>query len=368
MKVGIDARALLSERTGIGVYTEEIACHLAGLDGVDVELFTPRRVDDRRRIAPGIAFSEDRHRSGTIWLQTHLPRRLARDRCDVLLAALTVAPSHSSVPFVSVVHDLFPLTHPEWHRRKTVLGFLPWIERTIERARRLIAVSRFTASEIERIFPETAGRVVVVANGVDRRFFSAAGASPDQTRAAYTRGRRFVLYLGTLEPRKNLLRLVGACERLWRERRSRPDLLLAGGAGWKSAALLERIARSPFRDKIHRAGYVPDEATPDLYRAAELFCYPSGAEGFGLPLLEAMACGTPVVTSTAPALRETADDAALAADPDDEAGLARLLSRALEDEPLRAELSARGRERASRFDWRRSARETAAVLSEACRS
>jgi hypothetical protein len=123
-----------------------------------------------------------------------------------------------------------------------------------------------------------------------------------RTRQRYSAGRPFVLYLGTLEPRKNVEALVVACERMWGRRRSRPDLVLAGGAGWKTGSLHRRIARSAYRDKIHVTGYAARDAARELYRSAEAFVYPSLAEGFGLPILEAMACGTPVVASTAEAL------------------------------------------------------------------
>ena len=165
-----------------------------------------------------------------------------------------------------------------------------------------------------RRYPETAPRVRVAQQRRRPAFFrpaddpAAPAADPPALRRA---GGRYILYLGTLEPRKNVEALVVACERMWGRRRSRPDLVLAGGAGWKTAGLHRRIARSPFRDKIHVAGYTAREAARELYRAAEVFVYPSLAEGFGLPVLEAMACGTPVVASTADALVEVGGDAAL---------------------------------------------------------
>ena len=363
MRVGIDARALLTQRTGIGVYTENTARHLASQEGIEVGLFTPREVDPRPDFPRGVSFFPDDHRFGTVWIQTHLPGRLVRERCEVLLSALTISPARVPIPAVSVVHDLTPLTHPEWHRRKVVIAFLPWIERTLDRAARIIAVSEATARDLRARFPEVAARITVVHHGVQERFHpKGSGEEADSTRREYAHSRRYILYLGTLEPRKNLLRLLSACERLWREKRSRPDLLLAGGAGWRSAPLLERIARSPFRDKIHRIGYVDPEDSPLLYRAAEVFCYPSLEEGFGLPVLEAMACGTPVVVSTAEALLETAGGAALSAPADDDVRLAEAIAAALEAPGRREDLVTKGLARAAGFRWDESARKTAAVL------
>jgi glycosyltransferase involved in cell wall biosynthesis len=143
--------------------------------------------------------------------------------------------------------------------------------------------------------------------------------------------------------------------------------VLAGGAGWKTAGLHRRIVRSPYRDKIHVAGYTAREAARELYRAAEVFVYPSLAEGFGLPLLEAMACGTPVVCSTADALVEVAGNAALYAPPCDVETLSRQIERALEDEGARAALRTAGHARAALFRWEDAARDTAAAVAEAAR-
>ena len=367
MRVGIDARALLTQRTGIGVYTENIARNLAEEEGAEVDLFTPREIDPKPDFPAGVRFVPDDHKFGTVWIQTRLPRRLERARSDVLLSALTISPARAPVPSVSVVHDLTPLSHPEWHRRKVVVAFLPWIEKTLDRAARVIAVSEATARDLRERFPEVSGKVTVIHHGVQSRFDPAAAPGESEaTRREFARSRRYILYLGTLEPRKNLLRLVSACERLWREKRSRPDLLLAGGAGWRSVALLERIARSPFRDKIHRVGYIDPEDSPLLYRAAEVFCYPSHEEGFGLPVLEAMACGTPAVISTTAALQETAGGAALSAPADDDVRLAEAIARVLEAPGCREDLAARGLARARGFRWKESARKTADVLRAAC--
>lgn len=365
MRIAIDARALLGQSTGIGTYTRGIATALGARPTHEIALFSPRPLPDGLRGGPWTVRA-DSHPFGILWLQTTLPRRLRNWGADVLLAALTIAPATGTVPFVSVVHDLTAWTNPEWHSRRTIVGFLPLWEKTVERAARLLCVSQATARELVRRYPETRPRVRVVPHGLDPLFSpSSDPRAAERTRRRYAAGSRFVLYLGTLEPRKNVERLVAACERLWARRRSRPDLILAGGIGWKTSSLARRIARSPFRDKIHQIGYAPRDVACELYRAADAFVYPSFVEGFGLPVLEAMACGVPVVASTAEALREVAGDAAIYAPPDDVDALAAAIERALEDDGTRERLRAAGPARAGEFSWERAGRDTLIALEQA---
>jgi glycosyltransferase involved in cell wall biosynthesis len=365
MRVAIDARALLGQATGIGTYTRGIAGGLARRPDLEVGLFSPRALPNGSAAGPWSVHA-DAHPFGILWLQTTMPRRLREWEADVLLAALTIAPATGDLPFVSVVHDLTAWTHPQWHARRTLLGFLPLWEKTVERAARFLCVSRATARELTERYPETRPRVRIVPHGVEPEFSPSEDAvACERTRRRYAGGERFLLYLGTLEPRKNVEAVVAACERLWASRRSRPDLVLAGGIGWKTSSLNRRIERSPYRDKIHRPGYASREAARDLYRAAEVFVYPSFSEGFGLPVLEAMACGTPVVASTSEALMEVGGDAALYAPPADIGALSAQIERALEDGDESARLAAAGPARAALFSWDAAAGATAAVLAEA---
>jgi glycosyltransferase involved in cell wall biosynthesis len=366
MRIAVDARALLGQSTGIGTYTRGISRALAARNTLEVGLFTPRPIPDPPAPGSAITLHADGHRFGTVWLQTTLPGRAAAWQANVLLAALTIGPARGDVPFVSVVHDLTAVTHPEWHSARTLIGFLPLWQRTLERAAGFLCVSETTAQELSATYPEIRSRVAVARNGVEESFFPLADSTAaERTRRRFASGRRFLLSLGTLEPRKNLESLVSACERLWSRRRARPDLVLAGGPGWKSGALHRRIARSPFRDKIHLPGYASRSLAADLYRAAEAFVYPSLAEGFGLPVAEAMACGTPVVASDIAALREVAADAALYAPPLDVGALDRAIERALEDDRERERLRAAGPARAGLFTWDAAAETTAAALARA---
>lgn len=371
MRVAVDARALLGQATGIGTYTRGLSEALARKAGWEIGLFSPRPLTDPIMLvgASGngtLTSHADRHRFGTVWLQTTLPARASAWRADALLAALTIGPARGEVPLVSVVHDLTPLTHPEWHASRTLLGFLPLWERTVERAARFVCVSEATARELAQRHPETRDRISVARNGVDAGFTpSSDAAAAERTRRRFAEGRRYILYLGTLEPRKNVETLVAACERLWSRRRARPDLVLAGGSGWKAAPLHRRIARSPFRDKIHLAGYATRPLALDLYRAAEAFVYPSLAEGFGLPVAEALACAVPVVASDIEPLREVAGDAALFAPPADAARLEHEIERALEDPAVADALRAAGPPRAALFTWEAAAERTAEALEGA---
>ncbi|MGH9398786.1 MAG: glycosyltransferase family 4 protein [Thermoanaerobaculia bacterium] len=368
MRVAIDARALMGEQTGIGTYTRGIARALAARPGLTVGLFSPRPLPDPPRAAR-LSAHEGPDLPGLLWTQTAFAGRAARWGADALLAALTIAPVVTSLPVVSVVHDLTPVTHPEWHAARTLIGFLPFWGRTARRAARFVCVSEATASELVRLYPDTRGRLRVALNGVDPEFCpGGTEALRVSVRARFSAGRPFLLFLGTLEPRKNIAALVTACEQLWQERRDRPDLVLAGAAGWKARPLLERIRASRFRDKIHLAGYAARQEALELYRCAEAFVYPSFEEGFGLPLAEAMACGTPCVVSTAQALVEVGGDAALYAAPEDPQALSCAIAAALENPATRRRLAWAGPRRAAAFTWEAAAAATALALEEAAAS
>ena len=368
MRVAIDARALMGEQTGIGTYTRGIARALAARPGIEVGLFSPRPLADPPRGAR-LGALEGPDLPGLVWTQAAFAGRAARWGADVLLAALTIAPAATSVPVVSVVHDLTPVTHPEWHAARTLIGFLPFWDQTADQAARFVCVSEATARELARLHPGTRGRLRVALNGVEPEFCpGGTPASRADIRERFSAGKPFLLYLGTLEPRKNIAALVAACELLWQEREDRPDLVLAGGAGWKAEPLLERIRSSRFRDRIHLAGYAARPEALELYRGAEAFVYPSFEEGFGLPLAEAMACGTPCVASTAAALVEVGGDAALYAHPEDPRALSSAIASALEDPAVRTRLASAGPRRAAAFTWEAAAAVTASALEEAAGS
>lgn len=222
--------------------------------------------------------------------------------------------------------------------------------------------SHATANDLIRFYRVAPERIAVIPHGVDAQFFPRSPQECAAVRHRYGLQRPFLLHVGTLQPRKNLVRLVQAFELLARHD-SELELVLVGKRGWLADPIERAITESPFRERIHWLGHVDDRDLPALYSAAEVFVFPSLYEGFGLPVLEAMACGTPVVASQRGALNEIAGPA-LVCDPLDPANIAEAISAARQPD-LRISLSVAGRTHAAQFSWERTAEETLAVLTAA---
>lgn len=232
------------------------------------------------------------------------------------------------------------------------------MRRSAERADRLIAISESTRQDVLRfksLPPERVVSIPLAASGAFRRVDEA------QARASCTRydltPNRFILYVGVLEPRKNVPLLLKAYARLAAEYPDVP-LAIAGKKGWMFDEIFQQVTTLKLTERVRFLGYVPEEDLVGLYNTARVFAYPSRYEGFGLPVLEGLQCGAPVITTNISSLPEVAGDAALLVDPDDVEGLAAALRRVLQDDALAADMSARGIERARQFSWERCARET----------
>jgi alpha-1,3-rhamnosyl/mannosyltransferase len=265
-------------------------------------------------------------------------------------------------PTVVTVHDLSHLNHAECHPAARVMALSRLLPRALERAQAVITVSAFVADEVQRTFGLPAARVHPIHHGIDPVFrpLPAEVVQPVLARHHLSPG-GYLLCLATLEPRKNLERLLSAFEQLPTALRRRYPLVLAGAQGWRNKSLLRRIERFKARGEVRYLGYVPAADRTALYAGAHGFAYPALYEGFGLPPLEAMACGTPVLTSNRSAMPEVAGEAALRVDPDDVDSITRGLLRICEDDDLRAHLQSAGPVRAATFTWAECARRTAAV-------
>lgn len=354
-RVVIDARALVGNRTGIGVHTAEIASRL-GLDPLPLlAAHAPPR--DRSQIEQ-LSVRIDRAPLGVIWQQTILPRVLREEGADLIWGPHGTLPLSGNTPAIVSVHDLTSITAAHRHQLRTVLSFNLFIARSLVKASRIAAVSQRTAEQIVRGFGIAWKKIEVVPNGVGPEL--SPSADPSGIPPGLERG-RYLLYAGTIEPRKGIPELLEA----WEGSSPRLPLVLCGDRGWGLGRTRRRIDELAARGDLTVTGYVDRSTLIALMRNALAFVYPSRDEGFGLPLLEAMACGAPVVAAAGGAIPEVAGDAALLVPPGDAAALGLALARISSDPSLRDDLRARGIERARSFSWETSARRMAELMREA---
>ena len=227
---------------------------------------------------------------------------------------------------------------------------------SVRRARRVVAVSESTKQDIVRIYDISPEKIDVVHNGVDTSFRPLPADQVAAFRQQKGLPERFALFVGTLEPRKNVVRLVEAYARL---PKGRPPLVLVGGKGWFYDEIFRRVEALELTGEVHFSGFVPAEDLPLWYNAADLFVYPSVYEGFGLPALEAMACGTAVITSTASSLPEVVGKAGRLVDPTDTEALATAMEQVLGDREMQEQMQTAGLVQAAGFSWEKAARLTA---------
>jgi glycosyltransferase involved in cell wall biosynthesis len=375
--VVVDARYVSRHQSGIGHYTQRLLAALAAVDRrnrytcvVVRDGVVPRVDDDPARFSRWeTRVSYDNHITGDLWLLAYAPLRLRRLRADVYHGPAVFLPFIKlGYRTVVTIHDLVSFLFPETVPRKYSLYMRLMTRMAARSADRIIAVSRATRDDLTGLLAVPAAKISVIHEAVGPEF--AAPVAPE-ARAAVARryGLRspYCLFVGNLEPRKNLARLIEAFARLTARRTGRdgPQLVLAGTRGWLYGGIFRAVEAHGLRDDIVFTGYVPPADLPALYAGAACFVFPSLYEGFGLPVLEAMATGIPVVAARAGAIPEVAGDAALLVDARRSGELADAIASLLADAPLRAELAARGRERARHFTWESVARATLAVYESA---
>lgn len=301
-----------------------------------------------------------------LWEQTALPWAARREHADVLHAMAYVGPLAASIPQVVTVYDLSFLLFPSVFNRLNRWYLSTLTPLSVRRARQVIAISESTKRDLVRLTGVPADRVQVVYPGLepDIRRVSDAG-SLAAFRQRHNLPEHFVLFVGTLEPRKNVAALVRAYGLLRRRRAISHALVLAGSKGWRYEHIFAAIEEEGLSSDVIMPGYVAYEDLPFWYSAADLFVYPSLYEGFGLPALEAMACGAPAITSNVSSLPEVGGDAALLVDPGDDEQLAAAMESVLTSPQRAGDMRAKGLARAATFTWESMARATRAVYAQA---
>ena len=361
MRISVDAHAIGCRQTGNEVYIRNLLKEFARLDQ-DSELIAyiskqgakadlPRRIRTRR-------VSQNPYKR----LGMDLPRHLWRDRPDLLHVQYT-GPLFGLAPLVVSVHDVSFLEYPQYFTRFRSLQLGLTVRQTVQRAARVLTPSEFSRHAILRHYRIPEEKVVVVPNAVAGQF---RPIDREVARAAIHRKfgihQPFVLSVGDLQPRKNHLGLLHAFEDvLQAEPRLPHELVFVGKETWYSSDLHRAVNRSRVRDRVHFAGFVEDDDLVKFYGACEMFVFPSFYEGFGLPILEAMACGRAVACSRTTAMPEVANAAGILFDPGSNEEIARAMLDVLLDSELRARLERLGLHRAAGFSWERSAAQTLEV-------
>lgn len=371
MRIAIDYTSALAQRGGIGRHTRELVAALAAQDTQNTyRLFVAGRRSRDAPPSPGPNFAWrttplSEQWLARIWHRAQLPIPIEQwtGAIDLLHAPdFVLPPTRAATRTILTIHDLSFVRSPETAPPRLVAYLNQVVPRSVQRADHVLAVSEATRQDVLALYDTPPEKVTVIHNGVDERFHQVDEAeSLKNIRTRIGVGDApFILAVGSVHPRKNYARLVEAFHRL-----NRPGLRLVvvGDKGNPTAPVYERIATLGLAHRVTFTGFVGDDDLPALYSAASVLAFPSIYEGFGLPALEAMACGAPVVTSNTSSLPEIVGDAGLLVDPLDMDALADALARALDDEALRTELIKKGHHRAQQFTWEGAARQLRSVYA-----
>lgn len=370
MHICLDVSAALGQDAGIGRYARELALALHALqDCPQLTLFHNRQPLHRMPLAlatlPRIEVPLG-NRSWRAYLLTGVtlpaPYRTGIERTDLFHGTDALAP-YLNTPTVITIHDLSTTLFPEHHTRMHRLFARLSLPRMAQRANAIIADSEATRRDVITHLHIKPARVHAIHLAVNHSQFYPRDPVEAHSKVAQVLDitTPYILAVGTLEPRKNLITLLKAYAQLPADA---PMLVLAGARGWVDSPLFVAVQRLGLTHRVRFTGHVMDELLPHLYSAAQVFVYPSLYEGFGLPVLEALACGTPVITSNTSSLPEVAGDAAILVDPHNPDQLADQLKYLLSNQDKRSELGLRGPARALQFTWQRTAQLTMDVYRQ----
>jgi len=363
LRIGFDGTPLLGQRSGVGNYTGRLLAALVRENPAWEFLLYSNRPLGQLEPALGRATPIYSRLSSRrlFWMHCLLPSAIRRSRPQLCHFPNSMAPLWQKAPFVLTIHDASLFLYSQYHPPARLISIRFALPLLARRAAAIITVSHSARDDLIRTLKLPAEKVHVIYEAAADRFRPVSnGAYLEALRRKYSLPQQFLLYVGTLEPRKNLRRLVRAVHRIRRSGFRQP-LILVGSDGWKMGELRAEIERLGLKDTVRFTGYVPTEDLPGLFSMATVFVFPSLYEGFGLPPMEAMACGAPVLTSNGTSLAEVCDGGAYLVNPRDEHELAAALTELLADEEMRRDLGRRGRRRARQFSWTKAARKTAAV-------
>ena len=300
-----------------------------------------------------------------LWEHTQLPRLAEKHRLDLLHCLSYICPlRRASVPYVVTVHDTIAIDHPQWCKKTNALYFRLVMKATVQRASCVVSLSNCTADDLKRNFRLPSSKIRTIYPGTDNIFNQRSDSRRRaEVRMRYRLPERYILYVGNIEPKKNIGTLLRVQRRI-REMGLAHKLVVVGKRSWRAQAELAEMDRDVASGNVVPAGYVERKDLPLVYNMADVFVFPSLYEGFGFPPLEAMASGTPVVSSSMGALAETVNDAALIVEPCDVQQIAEAVASLIADPSLREKHVRKGLQQSRLFDWEKTAGETLSVYRE----
>lgn len=364
MKIAVNGMLLSRRSSGVEVSILNLARALSRFGSEDYLFYVPARFPERkpegthfRTIKTGVPAHFRPAR--ILWEQFVLPEIISRERVDLLHAPGYIAPLRANVPVVITLYDIIALLFPGWCKVSNYLHYRIFLPLSVKKAAGIIVPSDFTGRDVVKRFPVAENKVRVIHLGVNSDFRVIRDDDRfSLLRKKYDLGEKFILFVGKQEPKKNLVRLVEAFHGLRSQGSIRHKLVVAGEKGWQCSPIFRRIRELGLQAEVVFTGFIPPEELPYMYNMADLFVFPSLYEGFGLPPLEAMACGVPVVCSNRGAIPEVVGDAALLFNPLDIPGMAGAMKEAITNHQVRRDLVNKGMERAKLFSWQKTAEAT----------
>lgn len=371
IRIAIDCRTLGRKRTGDEVYVRNLVLNLMKIDKVNQYFL----LFDREIQAGELCFevSSNFHVTAItpggkfLWTMYYLPKWIKANKIDVLhVQYITPFWLPQGTKLVTTIHDVSWKFYPQYIKKSDLFFLNTLIPVSLKKADKIITVSETSKKDIVRIYGLPEEKVAAIYNGVGDNFKSYVNSAGEEERVKkkYNLPDNFILYLGTLQPRKNVPSLLEAFY-LWdKEYAGQARLVIGGGKSYNYDNRIDGLINEHnLKNKITLTGYIEDSDLPAIYKLAKAFVFPSLYEGFGIPVIEAMAVGTPVIVSDQSCLPEVAGEAGLVVDPGDKKKFAEAIHRIMTDEKLRGELAGKGRERAAEFNWEETAKKTLKIYT-----
>lgn len=370
MRIGIDASALVKEAAGIGLYIINVLDNLIKIDNEnEYFLFTyddikiPFELKDKWQI---VYYGGENKKQ--IRYLTHMPKLLRKYKIDVFVGTRHYLPPFNKrkVKYLAIVHDLIPLYMPELFTKEHKLRFKVFTDICKHQAHEVVAVSQATKLDVIKYMKIPEKNIHVIYEAANNTFVSKRDEdSIDETMKRYNIDSNYILCLSTVEPRKNMLRTIKAYEHCILNNSLPYKLVIVGGSGWNNGEIYDYVqSNDKLKENVIFTGYVSNQDVANIYANASLFIYASLCEGFGLPILEAMQCGVPVITSNTSSMPEVAGDACELVNPYDTKQIEDAITKVLSDTDLQKSMIEKGLKRASNFSWEKCAREILDIITK----